>query len=78
VADRAGSGRLSCTVTGVGAGGVTLAVGEEPDNGRLLGGLATAIGVSAVPVVLGVVAGACLAIGVARRRRRVRPARSAA
>ncbi len=63
--DVTGTGGLRCT----GSGAVVLAVGEKPDNGRLLRNLALRIAISAVPVVIGLGAAAALFIGVARRRR---------
>jgi hypothetical protein len=63
--DRAGTGSVTCT----GSAAVTLAVGEVPDNGRLLRILGGGIALGAVPAVLGVAGGAVLAVRVARRRR---------
>lgn len=72
--DVAGAGSLTCT----GSPTVTLAIGEKPDNGRLLRILAVGIGMSAVPAVLGLGGGTALAVGVARRRRAHRRALAAA
>jgi hypothetical protein len=67
-ADTAGPATLACT----GAPLAELAVGDKPDNGRLLGLMGKGIAISATPVVLGVVGGIVLAVGVARRRRAAR------
>jgi hypothetical protein len=71
--DVTGAGSVTCT----GSPTLTLAIGEPPDNGRLLRILGVGIGLSAVPAVLGLGGGTTLAVGVARRRRAHRRALAA-
>jgi len=68
VADQTGTGQLTC-VASPGRGAETLAVGEMPDNGRLLRILGTTIVVAGLVAVLSLAAGGGMALGVWRRRR---------
>lgn len=66
--ERTGSGQLTCmSVTGRGA--ELLAIGEEPDNGRLLRIVATTFGLGGAAAVLGIVAGGVITLVTWRRRK---------
>lgn len=68
VADATGTAQLRCTApTGLGA--KMLAVGEVPDNGRLLRIMGTTFAVTAGATVLSIVAGGLTVLFVWRRRR---------
>jgi hypothetical protein len=68
VADQTGTGQLTC-VAPVGRGAEMLAVGERPDNGRLLRILGTTIAVAGGAAVLSLAVGGGMVLGVWRRRR---------
>jgi hypothetical protein len=68
VADQTGTGRLTC-VAPVGRGAAMLALGEKPDNGRLLRILGTTIAIAGGIALLSVAAGGGMVLGVWRRRR---------
>ncbi|MFD0743300.1 hypothetical protein ACFQ1L_16980 [Phytohabitans flavus] len=68
VADQTGTGKLTC-VAPVGRGADMLAVGEMPDNGRLLRILGTTIAVAGGAAVLSLALGGGIVLVVWRRRR---------
>ncbi|GAA4735312.1 hypothetical protein [Phytohabitans rumicis] len=71
-ADRDGSVDLTCAPAAQ-TRSALLAVGEEPDNGRLLRKLATTVAASGAAAVLGLAVGGVLTVVVWRRRRAYRP-----
>jgi hypothetical protein len=71
VADQTGTGQLTC-VAPAGRGAAMLAVGQKPDNGRLLRILGTTIAVAAGGAVLSLAVGGGIVLAVWRRRRRYR------
>jgi hypothetical protein len=77
--ERTGTGQLTCTsVTGRGA--QLLAIGDEPDNGRLLRIMATTFALGGAAAVLGIAAGGLITLVTWRRRKahRTSPAHSTA
>jgi len=68
VADQTGTGQLTC-VAQVGRGAEMLAVGEKPDNGRLLRIIGTTIAAGGGIAVLSLAIGGGTALAVWRRRR---------
>lgn len=77
--ERTGSGQLTC-VSVTGRGAEWLAIGEQPDNGRLLRIMATTFGLGGAAAVLGIAAGGVITLVTWRRRKahRTSPAPSAA
>jgi hypothetical protein len=71
VSERGGSGQLTCaSVTG--RSPEALAVGDKPDNRRLLRIMATTIGLSAAAAILGLAAGGVISLVTWRRRKAYR------
>lgn len=68
VADQTGTGQLTC-VAPAGRGAELLAVGEMPDNGRLLRILGTTIAIAGGVALISVAVGGGMVLGVWRRRR---------
>jgi hypothetical protein len=68
VADKTGTGQLTC-VASAGGGAEKLAVGEKPDNGRLLRILGTTIAIAAGIALLALGVGGGIVLAVWRRRR---------
>jgi hypothetical protein len=69
-------GRAFVTCTSPTGAQPTLAVGDKPDNSRLLARLAGTIALGAIPALLGLALGGTLALVVARRRRAAQPPRA--
>lgn len=77
--ERTGSGQLTC-MSATGRATELLAIGDQPDNGRLLRIMATTFGLGGAAAVLGITAGAVITLLTWRRRKahRTPPAHSAA
>ncbi|MGN9914236.1 hypothetical protein ACTMTJ_42580 [Phytohabitans sp. LJ34] len=65
---RTGSGQLTCSPVR-GRGAELLAIGEQPDNGRLLRIMATTFGLAGVAAVAGIGAGGVITLVTWRRRK---------
>jgi hypothetical protein len=76
-ADRDGVARLTCSAVS-GSGGQLLAVGEQPDNARLVRKLVTTIVAGACVGLLGLGLGGTIAVLVRKRRKRSVPAQGSA
>jgi hypothetical protein len=71
VSERGGSGQLTCSSV-TGRSPEALAVGDKPDNRRLLRIMATTIGLSAAAAILGLAAGGVISLVTWRRRKAYR------
>jgi hypothetical protein len=71
VSERTGSGQLTCT-SATGRSADLLAVGDKPDNGRLLRIMATTVGLSGGAALVGLATGGVITLVAWRRRKAYR------